>query len=256
MISEFLPSRFRFSAEKDILSKYYNSKLGEIIKAHRLNIEPANVLTGPRLLMRLLNETVTCDQYHIKNFIKEGSVIIDAGANIGIFSIFASILMPTSKIFAFEPVREIYDVLVKNVKGYTNVDTHNLALGDKTGEGEIIIDKDKSIRSRLIDSEMNSRAPISRGASEIVGLTTIDGFAEKNKVSRIDFIKIDAEGYERQIIKGAELIIKKFSPVIAVSAYHLVDDKEKIPALIKTINPAYHCELSKGGGEEVFIFWP
>lgn len=88
-----------------------------------------------------------------------------------------------------------------------------------------------------------------------VKLTTLDKFVEENNIKKIDFIKIDAEGSEREIIKGAKLIIKKFKPKIAVSAYHLPDDKKVIPELILSINKDYKYRLVSKGEECPIFYW-
>jgi len=81
----------------------------------------------------------------------------------------------------------------------------------------------------------------------------IDTFIQKKNIN-VDFIKIDTEGYEKQILQGARETIKKFSPVIACSAYHLKGDKIEIPKLVQSINSNYHYKLLKRW-EEDLIFW-
>lgn len=85
-------------------------------------------------------------------------------------------------------------------------------------------------------------------------MVTIDSFVEEHKIEKVDFIKMDTEGYERNIIMGAAKTIRRFSPVIVCSAYHLKDDKIKIPELIKSINPEYKYRIEKRG-EEDLVFW-
>jgi len=87
--------------------------------------------------------------------------------------------------------------------------------------------------------------------SEEVQMVTIDSFVEEHKIEKVDFIKMDTEGYERHIIMGAAKTIRRFSPVIVCSAYHLKDDKIKIPELIKSINPEYKYRIEKRGEEDL-----
>lgn len=89
---------------------------------------------------------------------------------------------------------------------------------------------------------------------EDISMISIDCFVNDNNIKKVDFIKIDTEGYERQIIKGAKNTIKNFLPVIACSAYHLKDDKTEISALVKSINPNYKYRIEKRA-EETLIFW-
>ena len=255
LFSYFLPSRLRFLKEtkKGRVAVYLDWKLGQLITHSGLDIRPADLPHGPSEMMRLLDGVIVKDQYHAKEFIKKDSIVIDAGANIGVFSIFASGLTPKGHIFAFEPVYKTYEVLLKNIKDYRNIIPVQSALGNRTGRAKIFIHSDLSGPNFLLDSEKaDSRQLL--GDIEEINLLTIDKFTEDNKLPRVDFIKIDAEGYEKQIIEGALETIKKFSPTIAVSAYHLKGDKELIPALIKSINPQYHYKFSQRN-EEDFIFW-
>jgi hypothetical protein len=88
-----------------------------------------------------------------------------------------------------------------------------------------------------------------------VDIITIDSFVKDAGLDRVDFIKIDTEGFEKEIIRGASETIKKFFPIIACSAYHLKNDKVDIPKLVLSINPNYKYRLETRG-EEDFIFIP
>lgn len=83
---------------------------------------------------------------------------------------------------------------------------------------------------------------------------TIDSFVEKERIERVDFIKIDTEGAEREIIKGARETIKRFKPKMAISAYHLPDDKKVIPELILSIRDDYKFKLVNKGEEDLFFY--
>jgi len=79
-----------------------------------------------------------------------------------------------------------------------------------------------------------------------VKVTTIDKFVEANKLPRVDFIKMDVEGHELKVLKGAHETIQAFKPSLAVSAYHRGDDLIKLPKFLLELNPNYkfylrHC---------------
>ena len=58
----------------------------------------------------------------------------------------------------------------------------------------------------------------------------------------MNFLKMDTEGYEANILKGAAETIKKYKPIIAMSAYHKPNDKKELPELLNGITP-YDCEF-------------
>jgi hypothetical protein len=83
---------------------------------------------------------------------------------------------------------------------------------------------------------------------------TLDSFCKEYNVERVDFIKIDAEGSEREIIKGAKETIKRFKPKMAIAAYHLPDDKKVIPELVLSIRNDYKFKLMDKGEPILFSF--
>lgn len=75
-----------------------------------------------------------------------------------------------------------------------------------------------------------------------VEVMTIDAFVEQKQLERVDYIKADIEGSERDMLKGAYETIKKFHPKISICTYHLPDDKEILENLLKDIEPGYVIE--------------
>jgi hypothetical protein len=82
---------------------------------------------------------------------------------------------------------------------------------------------------------------------------TLDSFVKECGIERVDFIKIDAKGSEREIIKGAKETIKRFKPKMAIAAYHLPDDKKVIPELVLSIRN-YKFKLVDKGEPVLFFF--
>lgn len=75
--------------------------------------------------------------------------------------------------------------------------------------------------------------------TEKISVTTIDKFVEENKLERVDFIKADIEGSERDMLRGATSVLKTFAPKLAICTYHLPDDPEVLEKIIREANPAY-----------------
>jgi FkbM family methyltransferase len=96
---------------------------------------------------------------------------------------------------------------------------------------------------------------VNYGKKEEIEVDTIDNIVKEEKIKRVDFIKMDIEGYERYALKGAIETIKKHKPIIVVSAYHLADDKKVLPEIVKSAYANYEVKLLKEADED-FIFVP
>jgi hypothetical protein len=75
--------------------------------------------------------------------------------------------------------------------------------------------------------------------AEKIKITTLDNFVHQENIKKIDFIKVDIEGAERDMLKGAYNVLKEFAPKLALCTYHFPDDPEVLEGLIKDANPNY-----------------
>ncbi len=173
-------------------------------------------------LILFLCQIVIQDQYHAK-LIKDGDTVVDAGANMGVFSVLAA-QNPAVTVWAFEPTPSTFELLKENTKYYPNIRCCNYALGEANKQSSILL---------RVGSGTNC---IGEGGIPVL-MRTIDSFN-----ITMDFLKIDTEGYEANILKGAAETIKKCKPIIAMSAYHNPEDKAELPKLLNSIAP-YDCEL-------------
>ncbi len=143
-------------------------------------------------------------------FSKEKSVIIfDVGANVGKYSIFlASYFSVNSRIFSFEPSKKTFTELVKNTKFYRNIIPFNFGLGEESGYCFLYSDKQKSGLASLYKRKLDHLG-ISFNIREKVKVITLDDFCRINGIDRISFLKIDTEGSEFSVLKGAKRMIEK-----------------------------------------------
>ena len=149
--------------------------------------------------------------YFIASCLNRGDCFIDIGANIGLMSIFASQCVGNSgKILAFEAHPETHELLLENIalNHIENIDTFNFALGNETG------------KAMIYDNWNVNRG----GASLVIHAENSTGFEVDVKtldeVIQNDFqpkmIKIDVEGFEFQVLKGATNTIKNCKPILII----------------------------------------
>lgn len=197
----------------------------------------------------LLEGVILQDQYHARKHIKRDSVVIDAGANIGLFSILASALTPQGHVYAFEPAPETVKVFRKTTAGMPNITVVEKGLGDAKGVVPFAVAGSMGTNHIVTD-----RNPLRIWKGIEVPLVTVDDFVKENGLTSVDFIKMDVEGFGAQIMNGAKETIKAFTPVISMSAYHHPEDKVQLPKILNSI-ASYDCELFHDA-EEVFICIP
>jgi hypothetical protein len=96
-----------------------------------------------------------------------------------------------------------------------------------------------------INTTVKSLAPLNYFIEKIK-ITTLDNFAHEQNLKKLDFIKADIEGAERDMLKGARGILKEFAPKLALCTYHLPDDPQVLENLIMEANPKYRVkQISK-----------
>ncbi|MBI4129053.1 MAG: FkbM family methyltransferase [Parcubacteria group bacterium] len=189
--------------------------------------------------LRLINEIILQDEYRVRERISKEAVVIDAGANIGVFTVFSARIAKEGAVYAFEPTSATFESLQKNARPYGQVVVKRSALGNRIGQAELLVANSSGEGNTLTDSGIQG----AYDDKEVVPITMIDAFVHEQKLSRVDFIKIDTEGFEKEILEGAVETIRRHRPALALSAYHKEGDPERLQALIKSICGDYRCEL-------------
>ncbi len=145
----------------------------------------------------------------VLDYLRPGMNIVDAGANIGYYSVLAAKL--GCNVFAFEPNKHNYELLIKNIK-YNKVEkqikAYQIALGDKKKKTKLYL-------SKVNFGDHSIFATKDRQKEEV----KMDRLDDLIKNIKIDFIKSDTQGAEEQIFKGACKLIQKYMPEILFESW-------------------------------------
>jgi FkbM family methyltransferase len=167
--------------------------------------------------------------------VKAEDTVIDAGSHIGDFSAYAA--AKGALAYAFEPSSDIFEILEKTSKIYeAKIIPVNKGLSDVDGEIEFFSDTDSTLGAGRINDTFFGDKVVN---SCKIAVTTLDKFVSENKLERVDFIKADIEGAERNLLAGAKNTLKEFAPKLAICTYHLPDDPKVLERLILEANPKY-----------------
>lgn len=136
----------------------------------------------------------------LKKHIKSGDVVLDIGANIGFYAQLLSELVSNSgKVHCFEPDKVNFSHLKNATKNFKNIIIHNKAVGPKTGLLKIYTSKNLNVDHRTYKPEEYEQ--------EIdIDAIAIDDYLKDNL--KVDFIKIDIQGFEMQAIQGMQKVLQ------------------------------------------------
>jgi FkbM family methyltransferase len=149
----------------------------------------------------------------IAQFLKEDGVFIDIGANIGLYTLYASqVTNKNARIISFEPFSENFKTLSQNIalNDLSNVRLEKIAIGEKDGMVNLYYDEqDKNLG-------MVSTKPLEKGLKEEVKVVTLDSYLKDKAIAKIDLIKIDIEGFEYSALLGMKNTLATFYPTLLI----------------------------------------
>ncbi|HYM08786.1 MAG TPA: FkbM family methyltransferase [Terriglobales bacterium] len=172
--------------------------------------------------------------------VQKGDIVLDCGANVGVFTktalsrgariVVAIEIAPTTieclkRNFAPEISAGRVVVYPKGV--WNKVDSMEMAEVDADNFGE---------NSVVLGRELKNKTK--------VPMTTIDIIANDLQLPRVDFIKMDIEGAEKQALLGARHVIQRFHPRLAISCEHLPNDFRDMPELVSSIQSGYRVHAN------------
>jgi FkbM family methyltransferase len=177
-------------------------------------------------------------------------VFLDLGANIGIYSFTARSAFPAVTVYAFEPHPKNAEcfALTTKLNGWKSVHLENKALGDAEGEINLYLDEtDAGGHSIYLDNLQNNQAPT--GVLR-VPVTTLDSWAGRKALTRLDVIKVDVKGAEGAVVRGGLRTLENFRPSLLVELHHeTIDEPDSFVNALGALPYAYRVK-ALGRAEE------
>lgn len=206
-IGNYFPFNLAYKIFHLLLCFYYENK---IVNINCLG-NNYKILANPSISNN--DKELIVKGYHEKNIsalikrkINQDDVFIDIGANIGYYSLFvASIQKYMGEVYAFEPGSKAFYKLQENIRlnNFNNVNIYRKGVGNENKTIDLNIDANFT-KSSILNHDSNNILH-----KEEIEIIRLDDFFQ-NK--RIDFMKIDVEGYELEVLKGAKELISCYKP--------------------------------------------
>jgi FkbM family methyltransferase len=197
--------RFLYNTYRLLFARARFRKLNDLL--FRLGLHGLGILNYQ-------NDEVSGEEYFVRVILPElirndPPLLFDVGANEGNYSSLLLSSFPDAIVHAFEPHPKTYARLTARGLPAGRLKCHRIAVGDRRGVVTLYdrADSDGSSHASLheaVISELHKQAVVSVD----VDVDTLDALTERERIEYIDFLKIDTEGHEMAVLKGAERLIR------------------------------------------------
>ncbi len=146
---------------------------------------------------------------------EESKVIVDIGANTGVYALVAKALNQDAKVFAFEPVKRVYEKLMANIE-LNNYDILAYEKAASNSDGTAIIYDTNEEHTLSVTVNKNTREPGTNVIATEIETMTLNSFVRNNALKRIDLLKIDVETHEPEVLEGFSEYLAEFRPTMLI----------------------------------------
>lgn len=198
-------------------------------------------------------ETVRC----YSRLVRTGDIVLDVGANIGAHSLhLAKLVGDAGRVIAFEPTNYAYAKLLKNLKANPDLDKRvtplQMMLTDKRGAGNVpdaFYSSWPLVKDQSRHDEHGGRLMPASGAKA----GTLDDELASMALDRLDLVKLDIDGFEPRMLRGAGECLRRWSPIIVMelAPYVLEEQQSSIEELVEILAGNGYSLFSLDGKREV-----
>lgn len=180
------------------------------------------------------NHILSGQTYRKIDFVKDIRTIVDIGANIGASSVYFSRIYPEAQIFGFEPAKDPYSLLEKNVASYKNIKIHNIGLFSEDKTVPLYKSKIDCVTGSIGKSFLNTEI------TEEIILKDAKSFLKGLDIEQIDILKIDTEGCEIPVLKSIKDEYLSNIKIIYLE-YHSEEDRLFMDKMLTDNNYILYC---------------
>ena len=169
------------------------------------------VLRARTMDKSVLKEVWISSIYNKHNIdVEQGDTVVDIGAHIGLFSVYASSISETGKVYAFEPFVNNFKQLKehKEINHQDNLSIYNIAISDKAGTATLNLSPDNNTGGHSLHLKTHSDNKVE---VETMSLTS---FCAQENIDKIDYLKLDCEGAEFTILQADESILNRVRKIV------------------------------------------
>jgi len=236
--------KYRKSIERQVMADWPGGYVTVSSRDQLYLPAPLDTMGAHYLLNGLEGGTV------IHNHCPAGGVAIDVGANYGEWTLqMARAVGPAGRVIAFEPVARLSDSMDKTlaVNGLKNATVIRKAASNGAGEVSFTHNQDHSGKSGIgVD------AGADQSESLTIPATPLDAVAEEQNLDRLDFLKIDVEGHEFEVLEGARATLERFGPALVLEAGNeAAEARAKIADLLQSCGYTPVGMIEAGGILEI-----
>ncbi len=215
VVEEFLGSVELARAHPGLMGESRRTQLVATAEGFSMYVDPTDYAVGHTVARTRTYEPEVSSV--LRQVLSPGGTLVDVGANMGWFSLLgASVVGPAGRVVAVEPNPANVALLASSVEenGFTNVQVFTVAASDRTGA--VALETDGS-NGRVIVIDGPPHQPVR--ASWVVAAQPLDELVGPAGVGRVDVVKLDVEGAEPLVLRGAASVLERCRPVVITEFY-------------------------------------